>query len=62
VTGLQLGVDTMLADGVPLGYGHAYAPEHYIDGWLEVTEPVGSSAEDIAALKSVFRARRLELQ
>ena len=60
VTALQLGVDIMLATEVPLGYGHAYAPEHYIDGWLEVTEPMGHSAADVAALKSVFTERRLE--
>jgi uncharacterized membrane protein len=50
----------MLATDVPLGYGHAYAPEHYIDGWLEVTEPMGYSAADVAALKSAFTERRLE--
>jgi uncharacterized membrane protein len=60
VTALQLGVDMMLATEVPLGYGHAYAPEHYIDGWLEVTEPLGSSAADVAVLKSMFTERRLE--
>jgi uncharacterized membrane protein len=60
VTALQLGVDTMLANDVPLGYGHAYAPEHYIDGWLEVTEPMSSGAADVAALKSIFTERRLE--
>jgi uncharacterized membrane protein len=58
VSALQLGVDTMLATDVPLGYGHAYAPEHYIDG--EVTEPMSNSAADVAALKSVFTQRRLE--
>lgn len=58
VTALQLGVDIVLATEVPLGYGHAYAPEHYIDGWLEVTEPPGSSAADVAALKSMFTERR----
>jgi uncharacterized membrane protein len=60
VTALQLGVDNMLAESVPLGYGHAYAPEHYIDGWLEVTEPAGSSAADVAALKSFLMERRLK--
>lgn len=62
VTALQMGVDTVLAGEVPLGYGHAYAPEHYIDGWVEVTEPVGSSATDISVLKSVFTERRLKLR
>jgi uncharacterized membrane protein len=60
VTALQLGVDTMQANDVPLGSGHAYAPEHYIDGWLEVTEPMSSGAADVAALKSIFTERRLE--
>ena len=62
VTALQLGVDTVLAAEVPLGYGHAYAPEHYIDGWVEVTEPMGSAATDVLVLKSVFAERRLKLR
>jgi uncharacterized membrane protein len=61
VTALQLGVDTVLATEVPLGYGHAYAPEHYIDGWIEVTEPVSSAARDILVLKSMFTERRKRL-
>lgn len=51
VTFLQLLVDMMTAVVPPMGYGHVYAPEHYIDGWVEVTEPRGWSPEDIARLK-----------
>ncbi len=34
-----------------MGYGHVYAPAHYIDAWLAVTNVQGWSAADIARLK-----------
>ena len=37
VTVLQLAVDMAVAAGTSMGYGHAYAPEHYIDAWVAVT-------------------------
>ena len=58
VTGLQVAVDIMLATEVPLGYGHAYAPEHYIDGWLEVTQPAGWTETSLKSLKARFAGRR----
>ncbi|MDE1992148.1 MAG: alpha/beta-hydrolase family protein [Rhizobiaceae bacterium] len=58
VTMLQLGFDAMIATTSPMGYGHVYAPEHYIDAWLAVTEPDGWSADDIERLKSLFSKRR----
>src|SRR5690606_39344309 len=39
ITFLQLVLDMALATTAPLGYGHLYAPEHYIYAWVEVTEP-----------------------
>ncbi|HAU75965.1 MAG TPA: hypothetical protein DCW88_10670, partial [Agrobacterium sp.] len=58
VTLLQLGLDVAAATTAPIGYGHVYAPEHYIDAWTEVTAPSGWNAEDIQRLKMFFKARR----
>ncbi|MEX1257694.1 MAG: alpha/beta-hydrolase family protein [Gemmatimonadota bacterium] len=54
VTMLQLAIDVAAGDSAPVGYGHVYAPEHYIDAWLAVTEPEGWTEEEIARLKSHF--------
>ena len=56
VTMLQLTVDMTVATTTPVGYGHVYAPEHYIDAWLEVTAPEGWAAEDASRLKELFKA------
>jgi uncharacterized membrane protein len=37
VTMLQLALDMAVATATPMGHGHVYAPEHYIDAWIEVT-------------------------
>ena len=42
----------LLALAVPIGHGHYYAPQHYVDAWVAVTEPQGWSAEDIERLKA----------
>lgn len=57
VTFLQIAFDLPLATSVPIGYGHNYAPAHYIDAWLEVTLPSPWSTEDILRLKDHFRDR-----
>lgn len=54
VTFLQLVLDMAVAGDAPLGYGHVYAPQHYIDAWLEVTAPQGWSQPDIDRLKAHF--------
>jgi uncharacterized membrane protein len=41
-----------------MGYGHVYAPEHYIDAWIQVTQPQGWSAEETERLKAFFIQRR----
>lgn len=56
VTMLQLAAD-MVVGTAPRGFGHEYAPEHYIDAWLALTEPQGWSESDIARLKALFKAR-----
>lgn len=54
ITFLQLVLDMALATTAPMGYGHLYAPEHYIDAWVEVTAPSDLNDADIARLKKHF--------
>lgn len=60
VTMLQLAVDMPAANSTPMGYGHVYAPEHYVDAWIAVTDVRNWSPEAIAKLKTYLanRARR----
>jgi uncharacterized membrane protein len=51
VTALQIAVDTALATSTPVGYGHVFAPEHYIDAWIEVTDLSDWAPQEIARLK-----------
>ncbi len=53
VTMLQLVADMAVADQAPVGYGHVYAPEDYIDAWLEVADPAGWTAEEVERLKEL---------
>lgn len=52
VTMLQLLVDIVAAEGAPIGYGHAYATEHYIDAWRAVSAPEGWDESGITRLKT----------
>ena len=56
VTLLQLALDMAMATTTPMGYGHVYAPQHYIDAWIEVTDVKGWPPEEIARLKQHFAA------
>ncbi|MDI6025926.1 alpha/beta-hydrolase family protein [Corticibacterium sp. UT-5YL-CI-8] len=51
VTMLQLAFDMAVANSAPMGYGHVFAPEHYVDAWLSVTAPEGWVADRVASLK-----------
>jgi uncharacterized membrane protein len=51
VTMLQLALDMAVATGTPMGYGHVYAPEHYVDAWVAVADISGWSPEALARLK-----------
>jgi uncharacterized membrane protein len=51
VTLLQLTLDMAMATTTPPGYGHVFAPTHYIDAWMEVTNVEGWSPDEIAGLK-----------
>jgi uncharacterized membrane protein len=58
VTLIQLVLDMATSTSTPTGYGHVYAAEHYIDGWVAVTRPPGWNADDIARLKAMLASRR----
>ncbi len=51
VTMLQLALDMAVATNTPMGYGHVYAPEHYIEAWVAVTDVRHWSPEALARLK-----------
>jgi uncharacterized membrane protein len=58
VTFLQLGIDIMLAVIPPLGHGHTYAFEHYLDCWASLTDARGWTPEGLEALKTKVIAER----
>ena len=51
VTMLQIALDMAVATSTPMGYGHVYAPEHYIEAWVAVTDVRNWSPEALARLK-----------
>jgi uncharacterized membrane protein len=51
VTMLQLAIDMPVSNGTPMGFGHVYAPEHYIDAWVAVADVRNWSPEALARLK-----------
>jgi uncharacterized membrane protein len=51
VTALQLALDMAVATAPPIGYGHVYAPEHYVVAWQAVTGISDWSDDALAALK-----------
>ncbi len=58
MTFLQLLVDMAIGLDVPIGHGHLYAPDEYIDAWVAVTAPEGWSEAEIAGLKALFEKQR----
>ena len=51
VTMLQLVLDMLMANQTPIGYGHVFAPAHYVDAWLTLMDVQGWSPDQIAGLK-----------
>lgn len=51
VTMLQLALDMAVATSTPMGYGHVYAPEHYVDAWVAVANIRDWSPDALAELK-----------
>lgn len=59
VTMVQVAADLAAAvTAPPLGYGHNFAPAHYIDAWLALTEPAGWMDGDSQRLKALFAEYR----
>lgn len=54
VSFLQLAADIAAADTAPIGYGHAFATEHYIDTWHALVEPQGWDEARLQALKGLI--------
>ncbi|MBR0905731.1 alpha/beta-hydrolase family protein [Bradyrhizobium liaoningense] len=52
VTMLQLALDMAVATHTPMGFGHVYAPEHYVDAWVAVTDVQDWSPDAVARLKT----------
>ncbi len=59
VTFLQLFTDLTGSFRTPIGVGHAYAGEHYLDSWLALTEPEGWDEPTLERVRTWFRARGL---
>ncbi|WP_457585577.1 alpha/beta hydrolase [Ensifer canadensis] len=57
VTMFQLLADAATGTTTPIGYGHVYAPEHYIDAWMEVVDPPGVTTDDATRLKALLKGR-----
>ncbi|MBJ6134622.1 alpha/beta-hydrolase family protein [Ochrobactrum sp. Q0168] len=55
VTALQLVVDMAFADSAPMGHGHVYAPEHYLEAWRDITGAENWQSDDINRLKQYLR-------
>ncbi|MEH2511847.1 putative membrane protein [Nitrobacteraceae bacterium AZCC 1564] len=51
VTFFQLALDMFMALEAPVGYGHVYAPVHYIDAWIQVTDVRDWPPQKISRLK-----------
>lgn len=57
VSMLQVLIDMPLSDTVPMGYGHVYSPEDYLDAWVEVAAINNWSPDKIDALKTLLIER-----
>lgn len=59
VTMVQMAADLAAGtEAAPLGYGHNFAPAHYIDAWVALTEPAGWTESDSQRLRSLFSTYR----
>jgi uncharacterized membrane protein len=58
VTFFQVLFDMMVSvSGAPLGYGHNYSPDSYIDSWVELLDPPSWTDEMTERLKEKFLAQ-----
>lgn len=54
VTMLQLAFDMAIGTTSPIGFGHVYAPEDYIDSWVALTDPANMDHSSVERLKMRF--------
>ena len=55
VTFFQVLFDLMTSvEGTPIGHGHHFAPEEYIDGWVSLTDPPNWNEQTTIKLKKLF--------
>ena len=54
VSSFQVAFDILAATRVQIGYGHNFAPDSYIDAWIEVTQPRNWREMDTENLKTHF--------
>ena len=54
---LQVVADMRAGDITPVGHGHNYSPDDYIESWVALTEPPGWTEEDVLRLKALFAGR-----
>lgn len=52
VTFLQLALDMALAQTAPIGFGHVYAPQDYLDAWVQVSGSDELDERAVEALKA----------
>ncbi len=52
ITFLQVALDMALAQTSPIGFGHVYAPQDYLDAWISLTDPQGWTPEDLGTLRT----------
>jgi len=57
VTMLQLALDMAVGTATPMGYGHVYAPQHYVDAWVAVTGVSDWTPEGLEGLKRYLLER-----
>lgn len=58
VSMMQVALDMILANNAPMGFGHVFAPSHYVAAWQLVTGIEGWSAQDVDRLQRELDARR----
>ncbi|HEY0332438.1 MAG TPA: alpha/beta-hydrolase family protein [Stenotrophomonas sp.] len=56
----QFALDMMLADDAPMGYGHVFAPSHYVPAWRGVLGDDDWSGAELQHLQQQLDAKRRE--
>lgn len=59
ITFLQLSVDMITGMDTPPGFGHVFAADHYMNGWIAVTQPTGWNEAQLAKLRNAIAKKQL---